>query len=229
MRRDTLESLRVAQHAARAVVLATALDGSAQRLLFPDALDSEPAALADAVRLALATDRAAVILQDGIEWLLAPHNPPLRLVVVGAVHIAEFLCPMARMAGYDVTVIDPRAAFLRADRFPDVTRIDQWPQQAFPVLKPDARTAVVLLTHDPKIDDPALECVLSTSAFYVGALGSTRTHARRLDRLAAGGLSPERLARIRGPAGLAIGARTPAEIAVSVLAEMTQALRKVPA
>ena len=229
MRRDTLESLRVAQRAARAVVLATALDGSGQRLLFPDALGAEPVALAEAVRTALATDRAAVILQDGVEWLLAPHNPPLRLVVVGAVHIAEFLCPMARMAGYDVTVIDPRAAFLRADRFPDVARIDQWPQQAFPALQPDVRTAVVLLTHDPKIDDPALECVLATPVFYVGALGSTRTHARRLERLAISGIAPAQLARIHGPAGLAIAARTPAEIAVSVLAEMTQALRKVPA
>ena len=110
-----------------------------------------------------------------------------------------------------------------------MTRLDQWPQQAFPALQPDSRTAVVLLTHDPKIDDPALECVLATSAFYVGALGSTRTHARRLERLAGEGIAPEQLARIRGPAGLAIGARTPAEIAVSVLAEMTQALRKVPA
>ena len=229
MRRDTLEALRDAQSRSQTVVLATALDGSAQRLLFPHALDNEPTALADAVRLALTTDRAAVILQDGVEWLLAPHNPPLRLVVVGAVHIAEFLCPMARMAGYDVTVIDPRAAFLRADRFPDVHRLDQWPQQAFPALKPDARTAVVLLTHDPKIDDPALECVLATPAFYVGALGSTRTHARRLERLAASGIAPAQLARIHGPAGLAIAARTPAEIAVSVLAEMTQALRKVPA
>lgn len=228
MRRDTLESLRAAQRESRAVVLATALDGGAQRLLFPDSLDAEPAALVEAVRVALATDRAAVLVLDGVEWLLAPHNPPLRLLIVGAVHIAEFLCPMARMAGYDVTVIDPRAAFLRADRFPDVTRLDQWPQQAFPALAPDARTAVVLLTHDPKIDDPALEAVLQTPAFYVGALGSTRTHARRLERLAGEGIAPEQLARIRGPAGLSIGARTPAEIAVSVLAEMTQALRKVP-
>lgn len=226
MRRDTLEALRAAQSEGQAAVLATALDGSGQRLLFPGALDAEPVEWAEAVRAALASDRAALISQDGVEWLLAPHNPPLRLVIVGAVHISEFLCPMARMAGYDVTVIDPRAAFLRADRFPDVTRIDQWPQQAFPALKPDARTAVVLLTHDPKIDDPALECVLATPAFYVGALGSTRTHARRLERLAAAGLTAEQLARIRGPAGLSIGARTPAEIAVSVLAEMTQALRQ---
>lgn len=229
MRRDTLEALRAAQAAAHPVVLATALDGSGQRLLFPESLDAEPVELADAVRAALASDRATLLSQAGVEWLLSPHNPPLRLIIVGAVHISEFLCPMARLAGYDVTVIDPRAAFLRADRFPDVTRIDQWPQQAFPALKPDARTAVVLLTHDPKIDDPALECVLATPAFYVGALGSTRTHARRLERLAAAGLSPSQLARIKGPAGLSIGARTPAEIAVSVLAEMTQVLRQAKA
>jgi xanthine dehydrogenase accessory factor len=185
-----------------------------------------PVPLAEAVRSALATDRAAVLRLDGVEHLVAPHNPPLRLIVVGAVHISEFLCRMARLAGYDVTVVDPRAAFLRAERFPDAQLVGEWPQQAFPVLRPDARTAVVLLTHDPKIDDPALECVLPAPVFYIGALGSTRTHARRLERLAEAGLPAAQLARIHGPAGLSIGARTPAEIAVSVLAQMTQALRQ---
>jgi xanthine dehydrogenase accessory factor len=144
---------------------------------------------------------------------------------VGAVHISEALCSMAMAAGYAVTVIDPRAAFLRPDRFPGVTLINEWPKEAFAALKPDARTAVVLLTHDPKIDDPALLAVLPTPAFYVGALGSTRTHAKRLERLTEAGVDEAGRARICGPAGLNIGARTPAEIAISVLAQMTQALR----
>jgi xanthine dehydrogenase accessory factor len=132
---------------------------------------------------------------------------------------------MARQCGYAVSVIDPRTAFLRPERFAGVTLIGQWPQQAFAQLAPDARTAVVLLTHDPKIDDPALLAVLPTPAFYIGALGSARTHAKRLERLAAAGVSEVDRRRIHGPAGLGIGARTPAEIAVSVLAQMTQVLR----
>jgi xanthine dehydrogenase accessory factor len=228
MRRGMAEALLAARRAARAVVLVTPLDGSAQRLLDEPALQllqhTDPE-LAAAAREALRSDRAAVLPRDGGEWLLAPHNPPLRLVVVGAVHISESLCAMARQCGYAVSVVDPRSAFLRPERFPGVELIGQWPQQAFATLKPDARTAVVLLTHDPKIDDPALLAVLPTAAFYVGALGSTRTHAKRLERLAAAGISEADRARIHGPAGLSIGARTPAEIAVSVLAQVTSALR----
>jgi xanthine dehydrogenase accessory factor len=135
---------------------------------------------------------------------------------------------MAQISGYQVTVIDPRAGFAREALFPGVRLLNEWPQQAFAQLPSlDARTAVVLLTHDPKIDDPALACVLPSPVFYVGALGSTRTHARRLERLASAGWTAAQLARIHGPAGLAIGARTPAEIAVSVLAQMTQQLRQV--
>jgi xanthine dehydrogenase accessory factor len=225
-RQSALESLQVARAAGEAVARITPLDGGLSRQLGRDALDGESAVLAEAVRSALATDRAAVVLLDEVEHLVAPCNPPLRLVVVGAVHIAEFLCRMARLAGYAVTVVDPRSAFLRPERFPEVALVGEWPQQAFAAIRPDARTAVVLLTHDPKIDDPALECVLAGPAFYVGALGSTRTQTRRLERLAGQGMTAEQLARIHGPAGLAIGARTPAEIAVSVLAQMTQALRQ---
>ncbi|MFO1505131.1 MAG: XdhC family protein [Steroidobacteraceae bacterium] len=222
------EMLLAARRAARAVVLVTPLDGSAQRLLDEAALEllsHTDAELTAAVHEALRSDRATVFARGGVEHLLTPQNPPLRLVVVGAVHISESLCAMARQCGYAVSVIDPRSAFLRPERFPGVELIDQWPQQAFAQLRPDARTAVVLLTHDPKIDDPALLAVLPTAAFYVGALGSTRTHAKRLERLAAAGVSEAQRARIHGPAGLSIGARTPAEIAVSVLAQMTGALR----
>lgn len=228
MRRGLAEVLQAARRAARAVVLVTPLDGGAQRLLDETALGllahTDPP-LAGAVREALRSDRATVFTRDGAEWLLTPHNPPLRLVVVGAVHISEALCAMARACGYAVSVIDPRTAFLRPERFPGVQLIAEWPQQAFAELRPDARTAVVLLTHDPKIDDPALHAVLPTPAFYVGALGSTRTHAKRLDRLAAAGVGEADRARIHGPAGLSIGARTPAEIAVAVLAQVTAVLR----
>ena len=228
MNRGVLQALLAARAASRPVVLFTPLDGSAQRLLDAEGLELlslTDAPLAQAARDALTSDRAAVVDSGGVEVLVAPHNPPLRLIIVGAVHIAESLCVMARAAGYAVTLIDPRTAFLRPDRFPHVQLVDQWPQQAFPALRPDARTAIVLLTHDPKIDDPALMAVLPTNAFYIGALGSTRTHARRLERLAQAGVSEARRARIHGPAGLAIGARTPAEIAVSVLAQMTWQLR----
>jgi xanthine dehydrogenase accessory factor len=228
MRRGMAEALLAAGRELRPVVLVTPLDGSAQRLLDESALqllDRTDPELAAAGREALRSDRAALLVRNGLEQLLTPHNPPLRLVVVGAVHISEALCAMARQCGYAVSVIDPRSAFLRPERFPGVDLIGQWPQQAFAELKPDARTAVVLLTHDPKIDDPALLAVLSTPAFYVGALGSTRTHAKRLERLAAAGLGEADRARIHGPAGLSIDARTPAEIAVSVLAQITGVLR----
>jgi xanthine dehydrogenase accessory factor len=224
MRQAMAKALVAARREARATVLFTPLDGSLQRLLDPAGLELlalTDAELAAAGREALRSDRALV--QGQI--LVTPHNPPQRLIVVGAVHISEVLCSMAIAAGYAVTVVDPRAAFLRPERFPGVTLVNEWPKEAFAELRPDARTAVVLLTHDPKIDDPALLAVLPTQAFYVGALGSRRTHAKRLERLAGAGVDEAGRTRICGPAGLSIGARTPAEIAISVLAQMTQALR----
>ncbi len=166
--------------------------------------------------------------QSGMEagkfvWI---SNPPLRLIIVGAVHIAQPLAEMASMAGYDVTLIDPREAFATEARFPGQTLIHDWPDEALETLAPDARTAIVLLSHDPKFDDPALAVALPSAAFYVGALGSRRTQAKRQERLLAGGMSPDALARLSAPVGLDIGAATPAEIAISVLAEMTGALRR---
>jgi xanthine dehydrogenase accessory factor len=232
MRQGTAHALLAARRDGRAVALYTPLDGGLQRLLDDSGLEllglTEPE-LAAAGRAALASDRAQVVTVQGTEVLVTPHNPPLRLIVVGAVHITEALCTMARAAGYAVTVIDPRSAFLRPERFAGVALCDQWPREALAGIKPDARTAIVLLTHDPKIDDPALLAALPTPAFYIGALGSTRTHAKRLARLAEAGVSEADRARIHGPAGLDIGARTPAEIAVSVLAQITQVLRKEPA
>lgn len=153
---------------------------------------------------------------------IALFNPPLRLMVVGAAHIAQALVPMARLAGYDPLVIDPREAFASAERFPGTPLVHDWPDEALAAAGLDARCAVVTLTHDAKLDDPAIEVALASQAFYLGCLGSTRTHARRLERLRAAGLDEAALARIHAPVGLDIGAKTPAEIAVSVLAEITR-------
>jgi len=166
--------------------------------------------------------------QSGIEdgSFVAIHNPPLRLVVVGAVHIAQALVPMARLAGYDVILCDPRGAFAASARFPGTDVLQEWPDEVVAAQKLDARAALVTLAHDPKIDDPAIMAALTSDAFYIGCLGSKRTHAKRLDRLRAAGATAAQLARIHGPAGLDIGARGPAEIAVSVLAQLTQILRQ---
>jgi xanthine dehydrogenase accessory factor len=162
---------------------------------------------------------------DGAQFIHI-HNPPLRLVVVGAVHIAQALLPMARMAGYDPILIDPRGAFGSAARFPGETILDDWPDEAMARIGLDARTAVVTLTHDPKLDDPAIRAALASDALYLGCLGSTRTHAKRLARLSAEGVEPGALDRIHAPVGLDIGARGPAEIAVSILAELTRVVRQ---
>lgn len=163
--------------------------------------------------------------EDGTTFV-AIHNPPLRLFVVGAVHVAQALLPMARIAGYDTFIIDPRGAFAAEHRFPGEDIREDYPDEVFPAIGLDARTAVVTLSHDPKIDDPGLEAALGSEAFYIGALGSTRTHAKRVERLGARGWAAEDMARIHAPVGLAIGARSPAEIAISVLAELTERLRK---
>lgn len=185
-----------------------------------------PDAVLDAIREAHRRDRSTTIETEAGPVFLQVFNPPLRLVVVGAVHIAQALVPMASLTGYAVTVIDPRRGFATAERFPNVTLVDAWPDEAMEALAPDERTAVVTLTHDPKLDDPALDVALRSRAFYIGALGSKRTHAARLERLSALGHGPEALARIHGPAGLDIGAVSPAEIAISILAQMTAVLRR---
>ena len=163
--------------------------------------------------------------EDG-QTFVAIHNPPLRLLVVGAVHIAQALVPMARIAGYDPLLIDPREAFAAQGRFPGETVLQDWPDEGVRAYGLDARTALVLLTHDPKLDDPALEEALRSDVFYIGALGSTRTHAKRVERLRGKGVTDAQIARIHAPVGLDIGAAGPAEIALSILAEITQVLRK---
>jgi xanthine dehydrogenase accessory factor len=171
-----------------------------------------------------AMDRSG--FEEETRRFIAIHNPPLRLLIVGAVHIAQALVPMARLAGYDPTVIDPRESFAAQARFPDTDISNEWPSDAVARVGLDTRTALVLLTHDPKLDDPVLDIALRSGAFYIGALGSKRTHAKRVDRLQAKGFTSDEIARIHGPIGLDIGASSPAEIAVSVIAQMTQILRK---
>lgn len=165
-------------------------------------------------------------LEEDGHTFVAIHNPPLRLVVVGAVHIAQALVPMARIAGYDPVLIDPRESFGHAERFPGETVLSDWPDEAVEAIGLDARTALVLLTHDPKLDDPALMQALRSVVFYIGALGSTRTHAKRVARLKDAGFTEDEIARIHAPVGLDIGAAGPVEIAVAILAQMIEVLRK---
>jgi xanthine dehydrogenase accessory factor len=176
-----------------------------------------------AVQARFRSDRSG--MEEGGTFI-AVHNPPLRMIVVGAVHIAQPLLQMARACGYDPVLIDPRDAFGSATRFPGETILADWPDAAMAALAPDARTAVVTLTHDPKLDDPAIRVALNAPVFYLGCLGSSRTHAKRVERLRAEGVGDDRIARIHAPVGLNIGAKSPAEIAVSILAQITQVLRQ---
>lgn len=185
-----------------------------------------PQPILDGVRAAHRRDKGTTIETERGPLFIQVFNPSLRLIVVGAVHIAQALVPMASLTGYDVTVVDPRRAFASDARFPGVDVRRDWPDEAMEELQPDARTAVVTLTHDPKLDDPALDLALRSEAFYIAALGSKRTHSARLERLAELGHNPGTLGRIYGPAGLSVGAVSPAEIAISVMAEMTQVLRQ---
>ncbi len=182
--------------------------------------------LGAAVRRALTSDKSGFHLVEGAHWFIGVHNPPLRLIVVGAAHIAQPLTQMARLAGYDVTVVDPREAFATEARFPGEAITHDWPDVALDRLGLDARTAVVTLTHDPKLDDPAIMRALRSEIFYLGCLGSTRTHGKRVLRLTEQGFDEAEIAKIHAPVGLDIGARSPAEIAVAILAEMTERLRR---
>lgn len=214
MKRETLDSIVAAAKDKRGVVLVTDLDDGAQHFA-TDALADE----------ALASDRSIIHEVDGRRRFYQPFNPPLRMIVVGAVHVAQSLVVLASELGYRISLVDPRAAFLREERFAGIERTDEWPDEALARLAPDHRTAIVVLSHDPKIDDPALEVALRSDAFYIGALGSRRTHAQRIDRLRSRGFDHRVLDRIHAPIGLDIGARTPPEIAASIVAEVTLALR----
>ena len=179
-------------------------------------------AVLEKVRGRIAADQSGV-MDDG--FFARIYSPPARIIIVGAVHIAQALAPMAQVAGFDVTIIDPREAFLRSGNLANIASINAWPDEAMDEVKPDMRTAVVTLTHDPKLDDPALGAALKSPAFYIGALGSRKTHAKRVERLKAVGFTDADIARIHGPVGLDINALSPAEIAVSILAQVVQILR----
>ena len=225
MKRETLSALLAARRAGRAVVRATDLATGEDRIIDPYA---DKSALGEAAASAARADQSAPVEIDGRSWFLAVFNPPLDLCLVGAVHIAQPLAAMASLAGYRVRVIDPRTSFATQARFPGVALAHEWADEALEKHPLGPRSAIVALTHDPKLDDPALVTALRSPCFYIGALGSKKTHAARLARLKAQGFGDAELARIHGPVGLAIGARSPAEIAIAILGEITQTLRASP-
>ena len=207
----------------RPAALVTDLATGAQRFCRADSLAGDP--LAPLLAERLQSGVSGLVEVEGRRLFIQIHAPSVRLVIVGAVHVAQALAPMARLAGFDVVLVDPRTAFASPERFPDARLIAQWPQDALAGLRLDASTAVVLLTHDPRIDDPALMAALAAGCFYIGALGSKKTHAQRIERLR---LDADAQGRIHAPVGLDIGALTPAEIAVSVVAELVAARRHKP-
>ena len=228
MKQQILKRVLADREAKRQFALVTRLETGEQSILYLDGADEGEieidSALRSTVEDAIRDDRSGAVAGGGGDMFVEVFNPPLRLLIVGAVHIAQPLARMASVAGYDVTVIDPRGSFATDDRFPGVTLVNEWPDEAMPPLDPDRRTAVVTLTHDPKIDDPALAAVLRSDAFYIGALGSRKTHAARVERLTESGFGADEIGRIHGPVGLSLGAVSPAEIAVSILAQVTRTL-----
>ena len=229
MKRSILDAILNARGEKRPVALATDLETGAQSLIDSGTVDGDldvGSSVIDAVQDVLRADKGQTIAAGNRQIFLQPFNPPLRLAIVGAVHIAQALAPMATIAGYDVTVIDPRETFATATRFPGIALSTDWPDEALDALRPDTRTAIVTLTHDPKLDDPALHRALRSPAFYIGCLGSRKTHATRLARLADAGFEGTATDRIHGPIGLAIGAKSPAEIAIAVMGQITDTLRK---
>jgi xanthine dehydrogenase accessory factor len=228
MKTAIFDKLQAARAAKTPVALATNLRSGQQLLIYANGTDGDLCLDMDMVVAAgdaLKRDEHLRFKTPAGEIFVQVFNPPPRLLVVGAVHIAEPLARMGELSGYGVTVIDPRRGFAESQKFEGFAVMGDWPDEAMATLKPDSRTAVVTLTHDPKLDDPALAAALRSNAFYIGALGSKKTHAARLARLKEAGFSDEELARIHGPVGLNIGALSPAEIAVSIVGQITQVRR----
>jgi xanthine dehydrogenase accessory factor len=226
MKLEILRALNAERAARRAAIVVTDVTSGEQRLVKAAEIARDP--LKDVIEKQIRRGNSAMVETPAGKVFLTVHVPPSQLVITGAVHISQALAPMARLVGYDVTIVDPRTAFASIERFPDVKVIAEWPDVALPPLGVDRYTAFVALTHDPKIDDPALTHALARDCFYIGALGSKKTHARRIERLKAQGLSDDALARIHAPIGLAIGAVSPAEIAVAIMGEITAQLRQSP-
>ncbi len=229
MKRDTLDTLLDARRKGVPCALVRDLKSGGETLVFSDKVAGElaldPAVKASALK-AVADDKSGRLDEPNAHLFVQVFNAPMRLIVIGAVHIAQALAPMAALSGYGVTGVDPRRAFATDQRFPGVTLLQDWPDDGLEALKPDRRTAVVTLTHDPKLDDAALSVALKRACFYIGSLGSKKTHAARLGRLKRMGFSDAELARIHGPVGLGIGALTPAEIAIAIMAQITQVRRQ---
>jgi xanthine dehydrogenase accessory factor len=223
---DILRTLNAERAARRAAVLVTELASGEQRLVKVADVGRDP--LKELLEKHVRSGKSGAEETPQGKVFLTVHVPPPRLVITGAVHISQALAPIGKLLGYDVTIVDPRTAFASIERFPDVKVIAEWPDVALPQLGIDRYTAFVALTHDPKIDDPALTHALARDCFYIGALGSKKTHGRRLDRLKAQGLSDAALARVHAPIGLEIGAVSPAEIAVAIMGEITARLRQSP-
>lgn len=219
MKRVVLEELLAARANRQGVALITDLETGEQRLVPRDAVADDP--LAGKLEEAFRFDQS----QNHDGQFINIYNPALRLIIIGAVHIAQSVIPIAQQLGYDVTVIDPRGAFATGARFPGISLHAEWPDEVIAQIGLDQRTALIALTHDPKIDDPALNAALRSEVFYIGALGSKKTQASRVERLKAAGFTEAQIARIHGPIGLAIGAKGAPEIAVSIMAEVTRALR----
>jgi xanthine dehydrogenase accessory factor len=224
MRLDLLSTLNAERAARRAAILVTDVASGEQRVVRESEADADP--LAGLIEERLRSGKSGLAQHEGRELFLTVQVPPVKVVVVGAVHISQAFAPMARGLDFDVTVLDPRTAFATPERFPDVPVIAEWPDAALPRVGLDRYTALAALTHDPKIDDPALAAALAAECFYIGALGSKKTHARRVERLTAAGFGEDAIQRIHAPIGLDIGAVSPAEIAVSILAEIVATLRR---
>jgi xanthine dehydrogenase accessory factor len=227
MRPETLDALLAAREAKQPVALVSNLESGEQALVYTDRtegdLSLDDAAL-DAARTAIRDNKSSRVRESDEPLFVQVFNPPKRLVIVGAVHIAQPLVTLAQTSGYEVVIVDPRGAFATRDRFPDVTLSEDWPDDALNALGIDTQTAIVTLTHDPKLDDPALHVALRSDAFYIGSLGSRRTHGGRVERLKEAGYTDDEIARIHAPVGLAINAKSPAEIAISIMAQITQVL-----
>lgn len=218
-----LKKLNAARRQRRAAALVTNIEDGRDRIVH----EGDPVAgeLGEAIGKAFRSGRSGLVEADGQQWFLNVHLPPARIVVVGAVHISQALAPMARIAGFDIEIIDPRTAFASPERFPGTTLHADWPQNVLENRPLDAYTALAAVTHDPKIDDPALTAALTSGCFYIGALGSRKTHGKRVERLREAGFTDAQIDTIKAPIGLDIGAASPAEIAVSVLAQIIRALR----
>ena len=221
---STLTALNAAKRDRRGAVLVSDLAAGTSRLITEDQVPTGD--LGKEIEARLLSGKSGMVEIDGRSLFLNVHLPPPRIVVIGAVHISQALAPMAALAGFAVTIIDPRTAFATPERFAGIDLRADWPDDVFASMPLDRYSAMVAVTHDPKIDNPGLIAALNAGCFYVGALGSRKTHAKRVERLTAAGLDAETLAGIRAPIGLDIGAATPAEIAVAILAEVIQSLRR---